>query len=186
MDEATRAWKYEIQFTEEQVYILEELCEILDENDDDQDHRANEPEEDNNYNDVDLDLDENQEEDQEEDDDFKTEGHRANETDDEFLTWLAEKLMQLSIAFITHYFPSGDNLHSPLIHFANVMGISNQFHRFQELYNCTWYVAALLWMCRLLVMEYALPTRAYTILDWSTGKTYQDKGGRFRFLHRSY
>ena len=54
--------------------------------------------------------------------------------------------MQLSIAFITQYFPSGDDLHSPLTHFADVMGISNRSARFNEAYNYTSYVAGLMWM----------------------------------------
>ena len=107
-------------------------------------------------------------------------------TDDEFLTRVAEKLMQLSIAFITQYFPGGDDLRSPLTHFADVMGISNKLRHFQEPYNYTSYVAALLWMCRLLVMEYALPSRAYTTLGWPAGDTYLDKGGRFISLHRRH
>ena len=41
-------------------------------------------------------------------------------------------------------------------------------------------------MCRLLVMEYALPTRAYTTLGWPADETYPDKGEQFRWLHRTH
>src|SRR5205814_238083 len=102
------------------------------------------------------------------------------------LTRTAEKLMQLSIAFITQHFPEGDDLHSPLVHFADVMGISNRFGRFNEAYNYTSYVASLIWMSRLLVMEYALPSREYTTLGWPSHVAYENKGERLRLLHRDH
>jgi len=91
------------------------------------------------------------------------------------LMWVAEKLMQLSIAFITQYFPSGNDLHSPLTHFADIVSISNKLDPFQKLYNYTSFVAALICIYRLLVMEYVLPTQAYTTLDQLTDETYPNK-----------
>src|SRR5579859_6589118 len=67
-----------------------------------------------------------------------------------FLTRLAEKLMQLSIAFITQYFPEGDDLYSPLVHFVDVIG--NASGRFNQAYHYTSYVAGLMWVSQLLVM----------------------------------
>jgi len=50
----------------------------------------------------------------------------GSENQERSLKWtrFVEKVMQLSIAFITQYFPLGDDLHSPLVHFADVLGIS--------------------------------------------------------------
>ena len=62
------------------------------------------------------------------------------EEGEDSLTVVAEKLMEFSIAFITQYFPEGDDLPSPLIHFANAMGISNRSERFAKPYNYTSYL----------------------------------------------
>ena len=97
--------------------------------------------------------DENNDEDQEysQDDDFSDLRIANDDTTDPeycmFLTPIAEKVMELSIAFITEYFPGAITLIGLLLHFADVVGISNKCGRFQEPYNCTSYVAALSWMC---------------------------------------
>src|SRR5436190_727328 len=80
--------------------------------------------------------------------------------------------MELSIAFIVQYFPSVDDLYSPLTHFTDIMGISNRLGRFNEPYNYTSCVAGLIWMCRLLTMEYALPSREYITLGWRSHEAY--------------
>jgi len=77
-----------------------------------------------------------------------------DDTDDEVLTLVAEKLMHQSIAFITQYFPGHDDRRNPLTYFADVMCSRNKLHRFQEHYNYTSYMAVLLWMYHLFMMEY--------------------------------
>jgi hypothetical protein len=118
--------------------------------------------------------------------DFITDAIEFTEEYSLLSTRVAEKLMQLSIAFITQYFPTGDNLRSPLIHFADIMDISNKFGRFNEPYNYTTYIAGLIWMVRLLIMEYALPSREYSTLGWPSHLNYEDKATRLKELHRVY
>ena len=65
-------------------------------------------------------------------------------------------------------------------------GISNRFVRFNEPYNYTSYVAGLMWMSRLLMMEYALPSREYATLNWPSHEAYENKGERFKHLHRDH
>src|SRR5271169_1102296 len=111
-----------------------------------------------------YDSDDSDDEDEEEENEdpyseFNSEIDQVDDDDEEyslFLTRVAENVMQLSIAFITQYFPSGDDLHSPLVHFADIMGICNRLSRFNEAYNYTTHVASLMWMVRLLTLEYAL------------------------------
>ena len=192
LDETTRAREYGIHFTEDQLRIIEELVEILDEYTEDDEEidysyeeRDDESDEDEESDDEDEENDEDHQNGQDDNlDVYNNEG--MDEDYSQLLTRIAEKVMQLSIAFITQYFPGGEDLRSPLIHFADVMGISNKLHRFQEPYNYTSHVAALIWICRLLVMEYPLPTREYTTLGWPAGETYPDKGERFRWLHRTH
>ena len=109
-----------------------------------------------------------------------------NEEYSSLLTRVAEKLMELSIAFITQQFPNGDNLHSPLTHFTDVMGISNRHHQFLEPYNYTTYVAGLIWMCRLLIMEFALPGREYATIGWRSHEAYPNKCQRLKPIHDDF
>ena len=192
LDESIRDQAYGIHFTEYQLQIIRQLLEMLNTWNEDQDKHRCEEEEDDDYEDEeDIDF---LQYDPDEDDDEDEEGENVDfgddaEVNDEyslFLTQVAEKLMQLSIAFITQRFPEGDDLHSPLVHFADVMGISNRFGRFNEAYNYTSYVAGLIWMSRLLVMEYALPSREYAILGWPSHEAYENKGERLRLLHRDH
>ena len=110
----------------------------------------------------------------------------SDDNDEEYsllLTRVAEKVMELSMAFITQCFPEGDDLHSPLVHFADVMGISNRTGRFNEAYNYTSYIASLMWMIRLLTMEYALPSSEYIILNWSSHEVYVNKSECLKQIH---
>ena len=112
----------------------------------------------------------------------------GSENQERSLKWtrFVEKVMQLSIAFITQYFPLGDDLHSPLVHFADVLGISIQTGRFNEPYSYTSHVAALLWTIRLLMMEYALPSHDYISLGWASHATYENIAERLKWVHDEY
>ena len=148
-ERATRAHKYEIWFMEDQVHIIEELFEIWDEYVEDKDHLTNDEEDDEYIDLYDLDkLSKDSKGDQKgsEDNDLSVEGAFDDEddTDVEFLTHVAENLMHLSIAFITQYFLGGNDHRSPLTYFADVIGMHNKLHRFQEPHNYMAYVDALL------------------------------------------
>jgi hypothetical protein len=194
LDESTRDREYGIHFTENQLTIIQQLREMLDayDEDRDQDESDEDDDSDDNYDDEEDDDDFHQynpDEDDEDDDDDDNDDDEDDDPVDDYspsLTAVAEKLMQLSMAFITQHFPSGDDLHSPLVHFADIMGISNRTGRFNEPYNYTSYVAGLMWMCRLLVMEYALPSREYVTLGWPCYEAYENSGERFKQLHRSH
>jgi len=73
-----------------------------------------------------------------------------------------------------------------LIHFADVLGISIQFSRFNEPYSYTSSLAALLWMIRLLMMEYALPSREYKSLNWPSYMSYKNTAERMKMIQREY
>jgi hypothetical protein len=157
LDEVTRDQVYGIRFTEEQLMILQQLLEMLNAyNGQGQDkHQSNDEEDEEDDDDFHLyDPDEDDEEEEEEEEEITYEPCSIHDDDDDMgideeeyspsLTQVTEKLMQLSIAFITQYFPEGDDLHSPLVHFADVMGISNRTGEFNEAYNYTSYVAGLI------------------------------------------
>ena len=156
LDPSTRDRLYEIQFTDNQLTIIHQLLEILDECDEDDRNGHQFDREDEHDHDHDIDEEEEEEDDfhlydpDEDDGEYEsTDEHGLDEEvmDDDvsdmyssLLTRVAEKLMELSIAFITQHFPFGDDLRSPLTHFTDVMGISNRHHRFLEPYNYTSYV----------------------------------------------
>src|SRR5208282_3838510 len=217
LDESIRDEVYGIHFTDSQLAIIRQLLEMLDEYDGDEGdgggeggHRSDEKDgededEEDDFYQYDSDADDDDERDDDDDEEKENEDsyefdsgadHVVDNNDDDddeeeeyslLLTRIAEKVMELSIAFITQYFPEGgEDLHSPLIHFADVMGISNRSGRFNEAYNYTTYVAGLMWIVRLLMMEYALPGREYTTLNWRSHEAYENKAERLKQLHRDH
>jgi hypothetical protein len=202
LDESTRDRIYGIHFTPNQLAIIQQLLEMLNEYEDEKNghHRSGESdddideEENEDFHQYDLDdedeADENDNEILQEVNVREIFAHDDEDEDDDidpeyssFLTRAAEKILQLSIAFITEHFRFGDNLHSPLVHFADVMGISNKTGQWNEAYNYTSYVAGLTWMYRFLVMEYALPNREYPTLGWPSYEAYDDPGERLKRIH---
>jgi len=136
LEESTLDRVYGIHFTENQFMIIRQLLKMLNEYDEDKnEYQSNE--EDDNYKDEENDdfyqyePDEDDENDDKNDNEdmnmINPEDDRINDNDDEYLTRVAEKVMQLSITFITQYFPSGDDLSSPLVHFVDILSISNRF-----------------------------------------------------------
>src|SRR5204863_3312237 len=91
---------------------------------------------------------------------------------------LTEKLFQLCIQFLTQPFPNGDDPQSPLSYFTAVMGIDIVNGRFHGPQNYTSPMAGILWIARLLLLEYALPKREYVTLGWPSRETYEDHGFR--------
>ena len=67
-----------------------------------------------------------------------------------------------------------------IIHFSEVLGIHPYELAYQTAYDSTPYLSALLWIDRLIILEYALTLRAYTTLDvpWPARATYADQGRR--------
>src|SRR5947207_5798945 len=178
LDESIRERMYGIRFTEDQIMIIRQLLKMLDEYDENEDgQQFGEDDDDIDEEDEDFHRYDPDEDDEEEEDEIiEVVVDDEIDVDEEyslFLTLMAEKIMQLSIAFITQHFPSGDDLHSPLVHFADIMGISNRYIRFNEAYNYNSYIAGLTWMCRFLVMEYALPSREYMTLGWPSYEVYE-------------
>lgn len=106
--------------------------------------------------------------------------------DNSLLILISEKLFQFYIAVIIQRFSNGEDLHSPLVYFSAVLGIDVNRGRFREPYNYTSFLAALIWMYRLLILEYALPMREYKSLNWPSRSTYEDYGWRFEGIRRMH
>jgi hypothetical protein len=72
-----------------------------------------------------------------------------------------------------------------MMHFSAVLGI-NKDGDFKESYSYTTHLAALIWMSRLVMLEFALPKREYRTLGWPARTAYHDYGHRLESVRRSY
>lgn len=97
---------------------------------------------------------------------------------------LAEKLFEFCISLITQQFSQGESPQSPLLYFTAILGIDHKNGGFRRAGNYTTMIAGLLWMSRLLVLEYALLKRNYTMLRWPNREAYQDHFWRMEELRR--
>jgi hypothetical protein len=80
---------------------------------------------------------------------------------------LTGKLFELCIRFLTQPIQTyADEAHAPLPNFCAVLGIDWKAGRFREPGNYTPIMAALLWIGRLLLLEYVLPGKEYPTLGW--------------------
>lgn len=72
------------------------------------------------------------------------------------------------------------------MHFSAVLGIKQRDKIFQPSYNYTTHLAALIWMSRLIMLEYALPKREYTTLGLPSRAAYVSHGSRLASVRRAY
>jgi len=87
---------------------------------------------------------------------------------------LAEKLFELCICFLTQDIDS-NAYESPLCHFTAVQGIIVENGTFRKPLNYTTHLSGILWVSRLLMLEYALPRREYKTIDLKNRKAYPKK-----------
>jgi len=70
------------------------------------------------------------------------------------------------------------------MHFSAVMGIGIKYRKVRDSRNYTSPLAGLIWMSRLLILEYALSKREYVTLGWPTCTAYQDQALRFENIRQ--
>jgi hypothetical protein len=75
-----------------------------------------------------------------------------------------------------------------LLHFTAVLGIHRYSLAYRPAYNSTPGLARLMWIGRLLFLEYALPLRAYTTLPipWPARHTYLSQIDRLEAIRTKY
>jgi hypothetical protein len=93
---------------------------------------------------------------------------------------ISETVFQLLVMFWTDLSTDGVLESKAIVHFSGVLGIHPYELAYRTAYDYTPYLSALLWVGRLLILEYALPLRAYTTLDvpWPARAAYADQGKR--------
>jgi hypothetical protein len=107
----------------------------------------------------------------------------ANELDDaEHLSSpsILEAVFQLLVMFWTDTMTDGGLESKAIVYFSGVLGIHPYELAYRTAYDYTPYLSALLWVGRLVVLEYALPLQAYTTLDvpFPARSSYIDQGRR--------
>lgn len=76
-----------------------------------------------------------------------------------------ESLFQLLVMFWTDLSQDGKMDCNAIVHFSGVLGIHPTELRFRRAYDYTPYLSALLWVGRLIILEYALPLAPYKHLQ---------------------
>jgi hypothetical protein len=101
---------------------------------------------------------------------------------------LSEAIFQLSMMFWTYKDPGGDMASSALIHFTNVLGIRRHSLAYKTAYNSTSQLSSLIWIGRLLFLEYALPLHAYTtlLIPWPARSSYESQEERLEAIRTKY
>jgi hypothetical protein len=63
-----------------------------------------------------------------------------------------------------------------IVHFSGVLGIHPRELMYRSAYDYTPYLSALIWIGRLVILEYGLPLRSYTCLPmvWPDRTAYSD------------
>lgn len=94
--------------------------------------------------------------------------------------WLQESLFELSVEILQNDSASleGDVFANPLVHFAAILGIQRSTYAFQGPQDYTCHLSALIWVARVLLVEYALPLRAYRTQGWPDRSAYYNQGQR--------
>jgi hypothetical protein len=92
------------------------------------------------------------------------------------LDGVQESLFQLLVMFWTDLSYDGNMNCSAIMHFSGVLGIYLTELCFRKPYNYTLFISALLWVGRLVILEYALLLRLYNLLKvlWPERTAYAD------------
>jgi Orsellinic acid/F9775 biosynthesis cluster protein D len=195
LDSEMREEQYGIEFTAEQLRCLAEVDELLDEvlmerEDEELEEDVEEMEED----DFVYQYEDEEDEEEMDDEDCDNPPPRSNPKNPTSRTpaitpadRLTEKLFEMCIKFLTQNFRGGeDEVKTPLLHFCGVLGIDWKQSRFRDPGNFTPLLAGIMWVGRLLLLEYALPAERYSMLGWPSREYYNDHQWRLESLRREF
>jgi hypothetical protein len=101
---------------------------------------------------------------------------------------VSEAVFQLSMTFWTFRSITGDLASSVLVHFTSVLGIHRHSLAYKSAYSYTSTLSALIWVGRLLFLEYALPLSPYETLvyPWPARVDYVDQIQRLEQIRSKY
>ena len=99
---------------------------------------------------------------------------------------LVEKLFQFVLSLICQQFPQEEEPRSPICYFTGVLGINREKRGFRPASNYTKDMAGMIWISRLLLLEYALPKYPYEHLGFPDRKHYPKWGWRLEDIRREH
>ena len=101
---------------------------------------------------------------------------------------LSEALLQLSMMFWTYQSQDGAMMSSTIVHFAAVLGVHQSSLAYRNAYDYTPDLAALVWVGRLLFLEYSLPRFSYDTLvyRWPCRAEYPSHPERLEAIRTKY
>lgn len=114
--------------------------------------------------------------------------HSTPDREKQQATQLTEAVFQLSMMFWTFRSTTGDLSTSVLIHFTGILGIHRRALSYKSAYIYTPTLSALVWIGRLLFLEYALPVTTYATLatPWPSREAYTDQTQRLEQIRVKY
>jgi len=193
LDSETREEQYGVVFTGEQLRCLAEVNELIDEvllerEGEELEEDVEEMDEDDfPYQSDDEDEDESEAQDQNASRCYDSTNMIHNTVTLTSADRLTEKVFELCIKFLTQTFRhSEDESKAPLVHFCGVLGIDWKQSRFRDPGNYTPHLAGIMWISRLLLLEYALPMERYSTLDWPAREYYQDHRWQLEWVRREF
>ncbi|KAH7327563.1 hypothetical protein BKA65DRAFT_435308 [Rhexocercosporidium sp. MPI-PUGE-AT-0058] len=92
------------------------------------------------------------------------------------------------MTFWTFRSTTGDVAPLVLVHFTSILGIHRRALAYKSAYSYTPILSALIWIGRLLFLEYALPLHAYSTLawPWPARDSYADQTERLEQIRVKY
>ena len=94
-------------------------------------------------------------------------------------------LFQLSCLFWMEGSAAGNTAQLPLVYFLGVLGIHRNSLAYRTAYHYTPFLAGLIWIGRLLLLEYALPKQPYLALRLLAAAGYKDQLRRLQHIRRT-
>ena len=99
---------------------------------------------------------------------------------------IVEWLFALSCQFVAQVAQPGQEGSLPLVHFVGVLGVHSYSLVYRTAYAFTSTISGLIWICRLLMLEYSLPLREYLDVCWPGRDSYEDQLARLHFVRRKF
>ncbi|KAI9763633.1 MAG: hypothetical protein M1840_000347 [Geoglossum simile] len=102
----------------------------------------------------------------------------SNEEETELIEGIETEIMQFCLQVLQHRFQTGAVHENPLIFFTAVLGIDEKTMTLRSPQFYTRFLAGLVWVNKLLLLEYALPSKAWPNLKLPARDEYPDFGIR--------
>ncbi|KAI9763226.1 MAG: hypothetical protein M1840_000844 [Geoglossum simile] len=109
-----------------------------------------------------------------------------NDDEAEIIDGIETEIMRFCMQVLQHRFKTGAVHENPLVFFTAVLGIDEKTLTFRQPQDYTRYLAGLIWVNKLLLLEYALPAKAWPGLKLLAREDYPDFGIRLAKVRSTY